>query len=255
MTNLAIAKRIIGPVQNYLGRYLDRTARVYAAEARRYAAGREFSADDLSWSPLKTTSARAVKRAIDIAGGLIGAAALVPTTIILAPVIRFFSPGPLLFFHVREGLNECPFKLPKFRTMNENMQVGGHDGPDKTQPLEWAQITGRRVTGAGRYMRALAIDELPQCVLLLNGKLTMMGPRALSKVDLDRHEDPRYNWREVRKKFTPALGPAAFCLSGAFSSREEIELMEIYYFGNWTLWLDIKLLGRGLLAIAAGRHY
>jgi lipopolysaccharide/colanic/teichoic acid biosynthesis glycosyltransferase len=110
-----------------------------------------------------------IKRAFDCTAALAGIILLLPVFLIVALLIRFDSPGPVLFRHRRVGRDFRPLYVYKFRTMVDGSRGG-------------SQITFRgnadsRITRLGRTLRATKIDELPQLINVLKGDMSLVGPR------------------------------------------------------------------------------
>lgn len=117
---------------------------------------------------------RMVKRLFDVLGAGLGLLLLAPLFVVVALWIKLDSPGPVLFRQQRVGRHGALFRIHKFRTMQ----------PDA--PLLGRQITvgaDRRVTRAGRFLRRTKLDELPQLIDVLSGRMSLVGPRP---------EVPRY---------------------------------------------------------------
>jgi lipopolysaccharide/colanic/teichoic acid biosynthesis glycosyltransferase len=113
------------------------------------------------------------KRLFDIAAALAGLLLLAPLFALAALWIKFDSPGPVFFRQQRVGRHGKPFSIFKFRTMT-------------AAPAETLQLTvGRdsRITGAGQFLRHYKLDELPQLLNVLQGTMSLVGPRP---------EVPRY---------------------------------------------------------------
>jgi len=109
-----------------------------------------------------------IKRAIDVAGSMLGLVLLSPLFLLLAIAIRMETPGPAFFRQTRVGLNGHPFKIYKFRSMKV------------TKAPRCAPLTVRadkRVTRIGAFLRRTKIDELPQLINVLAGDMSLVGPR------------------------------------------------------------------------------
>jgi O-antigen biosynthesis protein WbqP len=109
-----------------------------------------------------------LKRALDIAGGLVGLVLLSPLFLGLAIAVRLESPGPALHWSKRVGRRNRIFPMPKFRTMRTGApDVATHllDDPD-----QW-------VTPLGAFLRRSSLDELPQLWSVLKGDMSLVGPR------------------------------------------------------------------------------
>ncbi len=92
-----------------------------------------------------------------------------PFMLITALVVRLSSPGPILYRQVRVGLNGEPFTLYKFRSMRVDAEAG--------TGAVWASKDDPRITPAGRVLRKLRLDELPQLFNVLKGEMALVGPR------------------------------------------------------------------------------
>jgi O-antigen biosynthesis protein WbqP len=109
-----------------------------------------------------------LKRALDIAGGLVGLILLSPLLLGLAIAVRLGSPGPALHWSKRVGRRNRIFPMPKFRTMRPGApDVATHLLAD---PAAW-------VTPLGRFLRRTSLDELPQLWSVLKGDMSLVGPR------------------------------------------------------------------------------
>jgi lipopolysaccharide/colanic/teichoic acid biosynthesis glycosyltransferase len=118
------------------------------------------------------------KRLFDLLAAGAGALVLAPLLLGIALWIKLDSPGPVLFRQVRVGRHGVPFDIYKFRTMRHR--------PDHERRVAGPQLTvGRdpRVTRAGRFLRHYKLDELPQLFNVLEGTMSLVGPRP---------EVPRY---------------------------------------------------------------
>ncbi len=110
----------------------------------------------------------ALKRGFDVATAVIGLLMLAPLLGVIGLLVRLDSPGPALFRQTRVGRFGRPFRIFKFRTMQVALEPQG--------PL----VTGgadRRITRLGRWLRRLKFDELPQLLNVINGDMSLVGPR------------------------------------------------------------------------------
>ena len=113
-------------------------------------------------------AATALKRAVDILGGLAGLILLSPLLLGLAVGVRLTSPGPALHWSRRMGRGNRIFAMPKFRTMRLGAPEVATD--QLTDPGRW-------VTGLGAALRRYSLDELPQLWSVLRGDMSLVGPR------------------------------------------------------------------------------
>ncbi len=112
-----------------------------------------------------------LKRVLDLAGAAVLLAFAGVPMLIIALAIRLTSPGPALFRQLRIGVHGKPFRMLKFRTMNERSQRIDAPVP------ETADDAAGRVTRLGRLLRKFRLDELPQLLNVLNGTMSLIGPR------------------------------------------------------------------------------
>ena len=115
-----------------------------------------------------------LKRLFDVIVSALGLLVLSPVLLVLALLVKFSSPGTVLYHATRVGLDGHPFKLLKFRSMVAN---AAQIGPAVTGAAD------SRITPIGRFLRRTKLDELPQLLNVLRGEMSLVGPRP---------EDPRY---------------------------------------------------------------
>ncbi|MFT5284497.1 MAG: sugar transferase (PEP-CTERM system associated) [Planctomycetota bacterium] len=118
---------------------------------------------------VQSASAQAAKRILDIVCALVGIVLAMPLMIATALMVRFSSPGPVLFQQERTGRHDKSFTLLKFRSMREDAE--------KTSGPVWATADDPRITNVGKFMRKTRLDELPQLWNVLMGDMSMVGPR------------------------------------------------------------------------------
>jgi len=193
-----------------------------------------------------------LKQAMDfvgaLAGILIGSIIMIPVAIL----IKLTSRGPVLFKQMRSGVNGAPFTIYKFRTMVTNAEQLQHELAamnEMSGPV--FKVTGDpRVTPIGKWLRKFSLDELPQLFNVLNGEMSLVGPRPLPVNETKRINDAAHRRRLSVK-------PGLTCLwqvSGRneISSFNEWVRLDLEYIDNWSLWLDIKILLRTIPAVFRG---
>jgi exopolysaccharide biosynthesis polyprenyl glycosylphosphotransferase len=175
---------------------------------------------------------------------------LAPVLAVIALAVRLSSPGPIFFRQARGGRDDQEFKMLKFRTMR------GDPGDEGEADASWAAMirgeTGSgiipvdRTTPAGRILRRLSLDELPQLFNVLNGHMSLVGPRPERVGHLHDFEDLVYRYSE-RHRVKPGMTGWAQIhgLRGETSLQDRIE-WDNYYIENWSPWLDLKILLRTL---------
>jgi exopolysaccharide biosynthesis polyprenyl glycosylphosphotransferase len=191
------------------------------------------------------------KRVIDIFGSLALLLTLAPLLIVVAILIHFDSPGPVFFTQERVGLNKRRFRILKFRTMTD-----GSDGQqDSFEHLNEAEgpvfkiKNDPRVTPFGRILRRFSIDELPQLINVLNGDMSLVGPRPLPVRDVNRID---HQWHKRRFSIKPGIT----CL-WQVNGRSNIGFndwvrMDLDYIDKWSLGLDLLILVKTIPAVFKG---
>lgn len=189
------------------------------------------------------------KRATDIVLASLLLIALLPLMVVIATVIRFTSDGPVVFTQRRYGLNGEEITIFKFRTMTVS-----EDGADLVQ----ARRNDPRVTSIGRLLRRTSLDELPQLINVLNGSMSLVGPRphAIAHNEKYRAEIPGYM---LRHKVRPGITGWAQ-VHGLRGETDTVDKMreritfDLEYLRNWSLWLDVTILFRTVLRVWKDRN-
>ncbi|WP_433538086.1 sugar transferase [Micromonospora sp. CA-249363] len=180
---------------------------------------------------------RRIKRLIDVVVSLSVLVALSPVLAVAAILIRLRLGGPVLFRQERTGRAGRRFTVYKLRTMTDERDAHGVLLPD-----------GERCKGIGLLLRRASIDELPQLINVLKGELSLVGPRPL----LPRY-DPFYTDRErLRFEVLPGItGLAQIHGRNGLAWNERLEL-DVVYVTNWSLGLELRIIGRTVRAVLAG---
>jgi exopolysaccharide biosynthesis polyprenyl glycosylphosphotransferase len=192
-----------------------------------------------------------IKRIFDFVVSLVLIILLAPALLITAILVKLTSPGPVLFFQKRLGLNKRRFSICKFRTMvpdaekrmNEIEHLNEVSGPVfkiKNDP---------RITPVGRFLRKTSIDELPQLFNVLKGDMSLVGPRPLPVRDYEGFNE---DWQ--RRRFSVRPGITCLWQVGGRSSIafEKWMALDLEYIDRWSLWLDFQILLRTIPAILKG---
>jgi lipopolysaccharide/colanic/teichoic acid biosynthesis glycosyltransferase len=180
------------------------------------------------------------KRALDVAGAVLGLLGLLPVFGVLAAAVRLTSPGPVLFRQWRSGRGGRPFLIYKFRTMVRDaearkaalMPLNEQDGPAfKVQQ-------DPRVTPLGRLLRSTSLDELPQLWNVLKGDMSLVGPRPLPCEETAACE----GWQRQRLDVTPGLTCIWQVKGRSAVPFAEWIRMDLRYIRSRSPWQDLKLL-------------
>ena len=175
------------------------------------------------------------KRTIDITASAGVLIVFSPVLITVAALLYFFNDGAGVFFlQERPGYKGRPFKIVKFKTMNERKGSDGKLLPDK-----------QRITRFGAFVRNSSLDELPQLVNVLRGDMSNIGPRP-HMVAHTEYYTPRVKNYMRRHEMRPGLTGYAQVngFRGATPTvddmRRRVEA-DIYYIDHYSLWLDLKI--------------
>ena len=199
-----------------------------------------------------TPSSRILKRSFDIVVSLLALVVLSPLFLAIAIAVRLDSPGPTLFRQHRGGRRGVPFGILKFRSMNEGAE-------DELSELEatggelFKMADDPRVTRVGRVIRKWSLDELPQLINVLNGDMSLVGPRPLPLAE----EQLMGMWAEDRlAEVRPGMtGPWQVLAGVDRVPVEDMIRLEVQYVSRWTLWIDIKILMLTAIHVAARRGH
>ena len=188
-----------------------------------------------------TTFYLIVKRTIDILGALIGLVLLSPIFLIVAIAIKLDSKGPIIFGHNRKGLHGKDIKVYKFRTMYENSQEIFNNFTKEQKEEFYKNFkleNDPRVTKIGDFLRRTSIDELPQLINILNGSMSIVGPRPIVQKEIDLYGD------YANKLFSVVPGLTGYWQANGRSDTtyEERIKMDMYYIDNRGFWLDFKII-------------
>jgi len=203
---------------------------------------------ELQRGPL-TSFERVVKRISDVVFAIVALLLFLPLILITAAAIKIDSPGPVLFRQRRCGFNGKLFEILKFRTMTV-MEDG--------DAIPQAARSDSRVTPLGRWLRRTSIDELPQLLNVLNGTMSLVGPRphALAHDTQFNQIVTNYAFRHHVKPGLTGWAQVNGC-RGATQTVADIERrveLDLWYIDNWSLKLDIVIIFRTVFEVLQGRN-
>lgn len=193
----------------------------------------------------------AIKRLIDIIGSLIGIILLSPIYIIIAILIKFDSPGKVVFGHTRKGKGGRDIKVYKFRTMYSNAsEIFENFTPEQKEEYykNFKLDNDPRVTKLGGFLRKTSLDEIPQLFNILKGDMTIIGPRPIVEKEISKYGD------KAEKLFSVVPGLAGYWQANGRSDTtyEERVEMDMYYIDNMSFWLDTKILFQTAISVLKG---
>jgi lipopolysaccharide/colanic/teichoic acid biosynthesis glycosyltransferase/glycosyltransferase involved in cell wall biosynthesis len=194
---------------------------------------------------------QAIKRTMDIVGSLLGLLFASPLLALLAVAIKLDSPGPIFFIQERAGKNGHPFHMIKLRTMVEEAEkmlpalIDLESLPSPAIKLH----NDPRITRVGSFLRRASLDELPQLWNVLKGEMSLVGPRPEETRVVRLYND----WHRRRLAIKPGItGPMQVNGRADLTLDERVQL-ELNYIHNYSLWKDICILARTIVATVSGR--
>jgi putative colanic acid biosynthesis UDP-glucose lipid carrier transferase len=177
------------------------------------------------------------KRLTDIGFSLVILMLLLPLLVLIALMVKFSSPGPIIFKQRRYGLDGREIAVYKFRTMRVT-----EDGDEIRQ----ASRSDNRITRVGNVLRRSSMDELPQLINVLQGRMSLVGPRPHAVAHNEEYRKLIKGYM-VRHKVLPGITGLAQ-VNGCRGETSQLEQMEarvnfdLDYLRHWSPMLDIKIL-------------
>lgn len=196
-----------------------------------------------------------IKRALDIFVIILASPILAALFILLAVIIRLDSPGPVMYRQDRLKKGGKIFSIWKFRTMVYNADaILDHylaQHPELTE--EWNQthklINDPRITHVGKFLRRFSLDEFPQILNVLQGDMSLVGPRPIVEDEIINYGGSYHLYTRVKPGMT-----GLWQVSGRNdTSYEQRVQLDLYYVNNWSIWLDLFILANTLKAVFTGR--
>ena len=178
----------------------------------------------------------AVKRVFDIVCATILILVTLPIMVVTGVLILLESGGPMLYLQPRVGLNGRIFNVVKFRSMRTDAESDGTP--------RWATAGDDRVTRVGRIIRKLRIDELPQLYSVLDGAMSLVGPRPERPFFVDKltKEIPFFSVRQSVKPGVTGWAQVRYQYGASVEDAAEKLQYDLYYVKNHNLFLDIIIL-------------
>lgn len=229
----------------------DLTASIYLVPEVPPRSPFQINVTDLAGVPLLTLHetemlgfSRVLKRGLDVVVASLMLMVFAIPMLIIAIAIKQTSPGPVFFRQIRYGQDGKPISVYKFRSMHVHMPAVHVQQATRDDP---------RITPLGRILRRTSLDELPQILNVLDGSMSLVGPRphAAAHNELYRQQIKGYMLRHSVK---PGITGWAQ-INGLRGETDTLDKMmqrvefDRYYIKHWSLWLDIKIIARTALLI------
>lgn len=195
------------------------------------------------------------KRIMEMTLMLLSMPFLIALFAIVGLLIKIGSPGPVFYKHKRIGLDGREIWIWKFRTMihNSELTLTERLQEDPTLQVEWETNfklkDDPRVTTIGRFLRHTSLDEIPQIWNVLQGEMSLIGPRPIVTEEIVLYGDEF----EIYKQVLPGI-TGLWQISGRndLPYHDRVKL-DVYYIQNWSIWLDIHILMHTILATLQAR--
>jgi len=204
----------------------------------------------LSMTPLSQCQLM-VKNIVDLLASLVLLIALSPLMGLIAMLIKLNTPGPIFYSQIRCGLNGRRFYMHKFRSMyvdadqrlSELLTQNQQSGP------VFKMKNDPRVTSVGYWLRKLSLDEFPQLINVLQGHMSLIGPRPPLPQEVLAYQASQ------RRRLSVVPG-----ITGLWqvSGRSDVDFqkwveLDLYYIDHWSLWLDLKIIIKTIPAVLQGK--
>lgn len=201
---------------------------------------------NLAISPVESFAYTVIKRAFDLFAATLGLFILFPVFLAIAALVKFSSPGPILFRQERIGRHGKPFTLFKFRTM--------HCSSKSESDVLWTTRNDPRCTVIGAVLRRFSLDELPQLLNVVRGEMSLVGPRPERPYYVAKFGEDfeKYNIRHrCHVGITGWAQVNGFRGDTSISERLQYDL---YYMRNWSFGLDLQIIFRTAFVAFTGTN-
>jgi sugar transferase (PEP-CTERM system associated) len=195
----------------------------------------------------KSLALQTAKRCIDIGAASVGLVLAAPVMLAVALSVKFTSRGPIIYHQERVGRHGVPFTLYKFRSMRVDAEA-------ETGPV-WAREGDDRVTSIGDFIRRSRFDELPQLWNVLNGDMSLVGPRP-ERPEFVQHltrQIPFYGQRHVVKPGVTGWAQVRYKYGGSVDETMEKLQYDLFYIKNLSLALDLFIIFKTIQTVIVER--
>lgn len=189
----------------------------------------------ISAAMVRPSSYDYIKRTLDLIGALSLLIIASPVMLLIAAAIKFSSPGKVIFKQRRLTLGGKEFTMLKFRTMVSNAE--------SASGAVWANVRDVRITPFGRFLRATRLDELPQLINIVQGDMSLIGPRP-ERPEMARdlaRELPGFSRRMAVRAGLSGLAQVSSGYAACVDSYRVKLAHDLFYVENRSLLLDLKI--------------
>jgi exopolysaccharide biosynthesis polyprenyl glycosylphosphotransferase len=193
-----------------------------------------------------------IKRIMDVLGSFCLLVLTSPLILLIALLVRWTSPGPVIFWQNRSGLHGRPFRMYKFRSMVTNAEQARAEleSMNEMSGPVFKVKNDPRVTPLGQILRKSSLDELPQLWNVLRGEMSLVGPRPLPLYETA-------NFGDISQRRRMSVRPGLTCLwqvrgRNSITDFKDWVRLDLEYIDRWSLTLDIEILIRTVPVVLFG---
>ena len=194
---------------------------------------------------------RLQKRMLDILLAVVASLLFLPAFMILPPLIKLTSRGPVFYRHRRLGKNGRPILIWKFRSMYEDADrrlkemLSGNSVAAEEWNTGFKLMDDPRVTWLGRFLRKTSLDEIPQLINVFSGEMSFIGPRPIVEEEVKYYGEAYRIFSSVSPGIT-----GLWQVSGRSDTGYVRRIaLDTYYVLNWSPWMDLWILVRTVYAV------
>lgn len=190
---------------------------------------------------------RLMRRFVNFLAALVGLILALPLLPFIALAIKLGSPGPVLYHQIRVGRGGSTFYCHKFRTMRKDAEAD--------TGATWAADDDPRITGVGRVLRALRLDEIPQLWCVLTGDMNFVGPRPERPefVEWLSKEIPYYGVRHTARPGITGWAQVQYKYGNTLEDAREKLQYDLFYIKNASIGLDLFIMFQTIKIVIRGR--
>ena len=211
------------------------------------------SCQALTYSPrLFSGRELAIKRLIDILGGLIGCLLCLVIGLFVCAAIYLEDPGPVLFKQKRVRRNGRVFEIYKFRSMYQDAEERKKElmAQNEMNGLMFKMKNDPRITKVGKFIRKTSLDEFPQFFNVLKGEMSLIGTRPPTVAEFEQYS--YYHKRRLSLK--PGItGLWQVMGRSEITDFDDVVKLDVEYIDNWSIWQDIRILFKTVWVVLAGK--
>jgi Undecaprenyl-phosphate galactose phosphotransferase WbaP len=196
-----------------------------------------------------------IKRCMDMVIVITGGLIILPFLLVIALLIKLSSPGPVLYRHKRLGQNGKELRMYKFRSMivNADEKLKTMLEADPELRAEWDTNyklkNDPRITAVGKFLRRTSFDEFPQLINIIKGEMSLVGPRPITRSEVERYGEDYHRIFSVKPGLT-----GLWQVSGrSDTDYEERIAYDSYYLQSWSVWIDLWVVYKTIGVVFRGK--